>query len=668
MKADPSETRAEELRREIRRHDHLYYVKARPELSDEAYDALFRELQALEKAHPDLVTADSPTQRVGGKAAKELEAFEHEVPMLSLDGTREEQDIRDFHDRVVKGLGREDIVYVAEPKFDGVSIELVYDRGQLTAGATRGDGQTGENVTQNVRTMRSIPLALSGSGFPDHLVVRGEALMHLKDFQELNARLQNQGEEPFANPRNSSAGAIRQLDARITATRPLVFYAYEIVKAQEHGFTSEWECLARLRDWGFRVDDSIRRGDGIDAAMAYHREIRDARDTLPFEIDGVVIKVDDLRDHDRLGMRSRSPRWAVAYKFEPRQEVTVVERIAVQVGRTGKLTPVALMRPVNVGGVTVSRATLHNLDEVQRKDVREGDTVRVRRAGDVIPEVAEVLLDHRPESTVPFAMPETCPVCASDIVREGAYHLCPGGYDCPAQVLGLLEHFGSRGALDIEGLGGKTVAQLIEAGLVHEPADLHALTKDQLVALDRFGEKSADNLLAGIALTRSPALDRLLFALGIPQVGQHVAKVLARAFGSLEAIMAASEDQLQAVHEIGPEVAKSVRGYFTDPRHRGRVDRLLLRGVVPRWEREARPPSAAIAGKKFVFTGTLDAGLSRDDAKKMVEDRGGRAVSSVSKATDYVVAGEEAGSKLDKAKELGITILDTQAFLDLVAS
>jgi len=649
----------------IREHDRRYYVDARPTVSDEVYDALFRELVELERAQPDLVAPDSPTQRVGGDPASALDKFQHEVPMLSLEATREVDEIREFDERVRRGLERDAVAYVAEPKFDGVSLEVVYDDGILTAGATRGDGRIGEEVTANVRTMQTLPLRLIGSDWPSHLVVRGEALMHLAGFQDLNDRLQNDGKEVYSNPRNAAAGAIRQLDPAVTAARPMMYYAYDIVLARRHGLETEWAVLAALRSWGFQVDDSIRRSVDIEGAIAYHTELFERRDELPFEIDGVVIKVDELAAHDELGARSRSPRWAVAFKFEPRQEVTVVERIAVQVGRTGKLTPVAMLRPVNVGGVTVARATLHNADEVERKGVREGDTVRVRRAGDVIPEIAEVVQERRLSAAEPFVMPDRCPICDSEVVRQGAYHMCTGGYDCPAQLNGLLEHYGSRGALDIAGLGEKTVTLLVEAGLVHEPADLYGLTPADIEPLERFAEKSANALVDAIAATREPALDRLLFALGIPLVGQHLATVLADAFGDLDRLQAASADELVAVHEVGPELASAVQAFFSSERHRARVDRLRAAGVTPVWKRSIPATSDKLGGKKIVFTGTLEH-LTRVRADELARAHGARPVGSVSKSTDYLVAGRDAGSKLTKARALGVEILTERAFLELV--
>ncbi len=658
--------RVERLRDEIRRHDFLYYVKDRPEISDAAYDRLFKELAELEQANPELIAADSPTQRVGGAVLEELEKVRHERAMLSLDSILDVEEVRAFDQRMKRELGAEAVAYTAEPKFDGLSIELVYDHGRFVRGATRGDGTTGEDVTVNLRTIRSLPLhLLPRSGVPDHLVVRGEVYMRLDDFQSLNRRIAERGEEGFANPRNAAAGSLRQLDSSITASRPLVVTCYEVMAHSGSEIATHWEEMERLADWGIPVPVHRRRCLTIDDIVLYHKEIESVRDTLPYEIDGVVVKVDERRYQQQLGFKSRSPRWAIAFKFTPRKEITVVEDIAVSVGRTGTLTPLALLRPVEVGGVTISRATLHNADEVARKDIRVKDTVKVERAGDVIPAVAErvpVPGEHRSE---PFRMPEICPVCYSAVAREGAYYYCTGQAVCAAQLKGAVEHFASKGALDIDGLGKKTVAQLVDHNLVANLADLYRLRKDQLLALEGFADRSASLLLESIERSKSVLLDRFILGLGIRQVGQHIAKVLTREFGSLSAIMSADQERLLRVPEIGPEISSSLVSYFSEPQNRAVIEDLLACGFQIGEGRKLGGGDARFAGKTFVFTGGLDL-FSREEAKRLVEDRGARVASSVSKKTGYVVAGHEPGSKLEQARKLGVQVLTEQEFAELL--
>ena len=656
------------LRDEIRRHDYLYYVKDRPEISDSQYDRLFRELIELEQAHPELVTPDSPSQRVGAPPLQELLKVPHEQPMLSLDSIVEQSEVLAFDQRMKRELETLSVEYSVEPKFDGLSVELVYDHGIFTRGATRGDGTTGEDVTVNLRTIRSLPLQLHAqSGFPDHLVVRGEVYMRLDDFQALNRRMTERGDEAFANPRNAASGSLRQLDSTITATRPLVVTCYEImahVQAPCHRHIGmSW------RRWPSGVSLCRRIGDlcaSIDDVMAFHRETESMRDQLPYEIDGVVVKVNRRDWQSRLGMKSRSPRWAIAYKFTPRKEITVVQDIVVSVGRTGTLTPVALLKPVEVGGVTISRATLHNADEVARKDIRIGDTVKVERAGDVIPAIAERVPIPGEQRTSPFRMPDHCPVCGSSVGREGAYFYCTGQLVCGAQLKGAIEHFASKHALNIEGLGKKTVAQLVDQELVRSLADLYRLTKDDLVKLDGFADRSATLLLESIAGSKTVSLDRFLMGLGIRQVGQHIAKVLAREFGSLEEIMSADRERFQQIREIGPEISESLAVYWSEPRNREVIAQLQKSGVqvapgLATGDRRKSP----LAGKTFVFTGGLDH-FTRDDAQQAVETMGGRVSSSVSKKTSYVVVGRDPGSKLEQARTLGVTILTEQEFASLI--
>jgi len=655
------------LRDKIRHHDYLYYVKDRPEISDSQYDSLFRELVELEQAHPKLVTLDSPSQRVGAPPLAELVKVPHEQPMLSLDSIVEEGEVQAFDQRMKRELEAQSIEYSVEPKFDGLSVELMYDDGVFTRGATRGDGATGEDVTVNLRTIRSLPLQLQvESGVLDHLVVRGEVYMRLDDFQALNRRMTERGDEAFANPRNAASGSLRQLDSTITATRPLVVTCYEIMGMSGSIPPTHWDELEQLAQWGLPVPTHRRLCASIDDVMAFHRETESMRDQLPYEIDGVVVKVNRRDWQSRLGMKSRSPRWAIAYKFAPRKEITTVQDIVVSVGRTGTLTPVALLKPVEVGGVTISRATLHNADEVARKDIRIGDTVKVERAGDVIPAIAERVPIPGEDRTVSFRMPDHCPVCGSMVGREGAYFYCTGQSICGAQLKGTIEHFSSKHALNIESLGKKTVAQLVEQTLVRSLADLYRLTKDDLLRLDGFADRSATLLLKSIAGSKTVSLDRFLMGLGIRQVGQHIAKVLAREFGSLQEIMSADRERLQQIREIGPEISDSLVAYFTEPRNRAVIEQLQKSGVqvgpgMATGDRRKSP----LAGKTIVFTGGLDH-FTRDSAQQAVETVGGRVASSVSKKTSYVVAGKDPGSKLDQARTLGVTILTEQEFATLI--
>jgi DNA ligase (NAD+) len=657
--------RIEVLKSQIRHHDHLYYVKGRPSISDAAYDKLLRELSQLQEQFPDLKTPDSPTERVAGRVQEAFGEVRHLAPMLSLESLMNEDEVREFGKRVEKGLGLSRVAYMAEPKFDGLSVELVYQEGRFLRGSTRGDGIVGEDVSENLKTIRSLPLSLFTESRPASgtIAVRAEAIMRLEEFEALNRRITELGKEPFANPRNAASGSLRQLDTRVTASRPLDLFAYEVMYSDSVGIRSQREALDFLAEWGFRVDRTSRVCEALDDVVAYHGELEAKRDDLDYELDGIVVKVNRRDQQSELGSRSRSPRWAIAFKFAARQEITEVMDIAVSVGRTGKLTPVALLRPVDVSGVTVSRATLHNQDEVRRKDVRVSDRVRIQRAGDVIPEVVEVLLEHRTGNAPQFEMPERCPVCGSRVEARGAYHVCTGGWSCRAQQTGRIQHFASRGAMEIEFLGEKTVAQLVERGLVRDLSDLYRLAKKDILELDGFAEKSADNLVNAIEASKRAPLDRFLYGLGIGNVGQHVAQVLASHFGSLAAVMDAGEEELLSVHEIGEEVARSVVDYFADDKNRRVIEDMQRNGLDLVWEASRREKT--LAGTRVVFTGTLKK-LHRDDAKRLVEERGGRVTSSVSKNTSFVVVGEEAGSKAEKAKELGIEILSEQEFLERI--
>ena len=652
----------------IRYHDHRYYVLDSPVIADSTYDALFRRLLELEQTFPDLRAPDSPTQRVGGEPKKELPQVEHQGPMLSLDSGNSEESVREFDERVRRALEADEVAYIAELKFDGVSIEAVYREGALALAATRGDGVRGEQVTENIRTVPSVPLRLDGEP-PPMLSVRGEVYVPLEGFHALNKARLERGEEPFANPRNLAAGAIRQLDSRITATRPLDAYFYDILAAEwgpasDAPRTHEAE-LGLLRQWGFKVNDRTERCDDIDAVVDYHHRREAERDDLPYEIDGIVVKVDRRDDQETLGVRSRSPRWAYAYKFEPRLEITTVEDIVLQVGRTGILTPVAQLAPVEVGGVTISRASLHNYDQVRDKDIRPGDKVRVARAGDVIPYVVERVGTHKDsERPPPFEMPATCPVCDSHVVRDGAYFVCTGGLSCWAQLLGAVEHYASRHALDIEGLGGKTVRQLTEEGLIGDSiVDIYGLTVDELVPLERFGEKKAKNLVAAIEASKNTSLGRFIYALGIRHVGEHIAEVLAQEFSDIDALMAADVETLLEVREVGPGVAESVVEFFKEPHNRRVVEGLKEVGVSPRVERREQ----LFDGERFVVTGALER-WSRDEVGSLLEELGARVTSSVSKRTDYVVVGGKPGSKARKAEELGVPVLDEAGLVELLRS
>jgi DNA ligase (NAD+) len=660
--------RIQELAREIREHDHRYFALDRPTISDAHYDRLFRELRQLEETFPDLRPPDSPTLRTGSGMRTAFKKVTHLAPMLSLESLMDAGEVLEFDTRVRRALGAESVPYHAEPKFDGLSVELVYEDGLFVRGSTRGDGQVGEDVTENLRTIRAIPLRLADAGprggARGRVAVRGEALMPLKEFESLNRRLIEQSEEPFANARNAAAGTVRQLDPKITASRRLDLYAYEIMHADHAAFDAQSEVLAALGDWGFHVEQNVRLCRRIEEAIEFHAGLAEGRDQLDYEIDGIVLKVERRDWQERLGVRSRSPRWAVAFKFPPREEITQVVDIVVQVGRTGKLTPVAQLRPVDVSGVTVSRATLHNQDEVDRKDVRIGDTVRVRRAGDVIPEVVEVILDQRPRTARPFTMPRHCPVCAARVDRVGAYHLCTNGLACPAQLAGHLGHFAYRGAMDIVGLGDKTVRQLMEAGLVKDLADIYKLTPIDLAGLEGFAEKSIENLIGAIEKSKRPRLDRFLFALGIDHVGDTVARLLAEHYGAVEPLLEATEEELQQIRGIGPEVAESVRRFFSNPRNRRVLERLHQAGVRPQKDSRPKGPQP-LAGEVVVFTGGLER-LPRPEAARKAEGAGARVASGISGKVTLVVAGPGAGSKLDQARKLGIPVIDEDTFLERI--
>jgi len=662
MDREEADKRVQELRERIRRHDYLYYIKNRPEISDRAYDMLMKELKELEE-HFDLVHPDSPTQRVGERAVDQFDKIEHLTSMLSLDSVLDQSEVIQFIERVSKALGDEPD-YMAEPKFDGLSVELVYEGGRFVRGSTRGDGTVGEDVTQNLKTIRALPLILRREARPPDIVaVRAEVIMPVRGFLELNRRLIQEDKAPFANPRNAAAGSLRQLDMRVTATRPLDLFCYDVMYNEGETFLKHSQELTRLQEWGLKVDPHSRLCSSIGEILDFYRKMEEERESLPYEVDGVVVKVDDKDGQEKLGQRTRSPRWAIAFKFQPRQEETTVEDITVSVGRTGILTPVALLKPVDVSGVTISRATLHNADEVRRKDVRVGDRVRVARAGDVIPEVVERIETPGRVRGPEFQMPAACPVGQSQVIRKGAYYVCTAGLICRAQLEGAVRHYASRDALDIEGLGDKTVKTLIGRGLIKELSDLYNLTEDDLTPLEGFAQKSAANLIQAIRDSKEVVLHRFLYALGIQGVGIHVAKVLADHFKTLEAVRAADRETLLSIHEIGPEVTEAVTAFFRDTRNMEELDKLLSKGVTIQSPTPAK--AAFLQDKSFVFTGGLST-MTRAQAQNAVEEQGGRAASGVSKNTDYVVAGENPGSKLDQARRLGVTILTEDDFLRLL--
>jgi DNA ligase (NAD+) len=665
MEQEHAEKRMRQLEREIEEHNYRYYVLDQPLISDAEYDRLLRELQELEEKYPQLAAADSPTRRVGARPREGFKTIAHPTPMLSLQNAFSDGEVMEFDRRVRKELAESTAIdYVVEPKLDGVSLELVYENGRLTAAATRGDGYSGEEVTENARTIKAIPLKLQ-PGAPARLVVRGEVIIKKRDFERLNRQAEEEGERTFANPRNAAAGSLRQLDPRVTASRPLTAYFYTLGEPLAE-IKSQRELLEFLRRVGLPVNPLWRHCRGVEGVLEAYRKLGERRFSLPYEIDGMVIKVDSFERQRRLGEISRSPRWALAYKFPPVQQQTVVRDILVQVGRTGALTPVALLEPVKLAGAEISRATLHNQDEIERKDVRVGDTVLVQRAGDVIPEVVAVVKEKRPAGARPFRLPEKCPVCGAAVVREAdeAVHRCTN-VSCPAQLQAGLLHFASRGAMDIDGLGEKLVEQLVAKGLVEDFADLYRLDVDTLASLERMGEKSARNLLQAIERSCDIELERFIYALGIRHVGEHLARTLALRFGSLEKLMSASEEELLQTEGVGPEVARAVKNFFATPQNRRLIERLFEYGVKPR-ATVATPASAQpLAGKTVVLTGTL-ASMDRRRAGEFLTRLGARVSGSVSRATDLVVVGANAGSKLARAQQLGVRLMEEVEFLRLL--
>ncbi len=660
-----AEDQVRDLREAIEYHDYLYYVKNRPEISDKTYDALFARLQELENTWPDFRSNDSPTRKVGAPPLDSLKKRKHVAVMLSLDAVMAEEKIREFHHRIADRFSSRKDIYVMEPKFDGLSVEVAYRDGVFQYGATRGDGETGEDISRNLKTIGAMPLRLQKKkGLPSFIALRAEVIMPRKGFQDLNRKRVENGKEPFANPRNAAAGIIRQLDPSKVADKPLTLFFYELLEIEGDLPENHWNLLQKLPEWGLKVSKKNRKVSSIEEVREYHRSMEENRDTLGFEIDGVVMKVNDYHVRKKMGTRQRSPRWAIAWKFEQKKEITRLADIVVQVGRTGKLTPVALLEPVDVGGVTVSRATLHNANEVQHKDIRSGDKVRIQRAGDVIPEVVERIKESGKPRPEPFQMPQKCPVCGSGVYREGAYHYCAGGLACFAQLEGSIIHFASREAMNIPHLGNKTVSALVEKSMVKEIADLYELTVGDIRKLEGFAAKSAEQLHESIQSSKKAPLDRFLYSLGIRHVGIHMAGVIAAEFGSLEALQKTPADKLKKIPEIGPQIADSVSGFFGDKTNIKVLEHLFEKGVEV--EDVSGKKDESLKGLTFVFTGELE-GFTRSEAKKKVEDKGASATSSISGRTDYLVAGKDPGSKREEAeKEKSIRIIGENKFREIL--
>ncbi len=659
--------RIRELRDLIDYHNRRYYQLDNPEISDHEYDQLMRELISLENEYGgDIDVTESPTQRVGAAPLEKFGSIPHLSPMLSLSNAFSEEEIVSFNERIKRLLNtQQNITFVLEPKLDGIGVNLLYEKGVLKSGSTRGDGNVGEDITENLRTIYSIPLRMESRStvtIPRTIEIRGEVYIGTDAFRELNRQRMEDGDAPFANPRNAAAGSLRQLDPRITAKRPLAIFCYAMGFAEGISFRTHWDFLQSLAEWGFPVNPHIKKAENIHDCIAYYHEMTAIRETLPYEIDGTVIKVDSIDTQNRLGSVSRSPRWALACKFAAEQATTVIEDIVIQVGRTGVLTPVALMKPVRVAGVMVSRATLHNQDEINKKNIHIGDTIIVQRAGDVIPEIVKTVKSSAHENEPPFQIPDTCPVCGSEIVRlKGeAAHRCIN-LDCPAQIRENIRHFVSRGGMDIDGLGEKLISQMFDREIINDPADLYYLTEGDLTGLDRMGDLSARNLLSSLEKSKKPPLEKFIFSLGIRHTGEHISRILARRFGTLEKIMSASEETLLSIKEIGPEIASSIKTFFREPSNLLTIERLRNAGVTPA---ESRTASGSLSGKMFVLTGTLEK-FSRNVAKELIESLGGNVSSSVTKKTDCVVAGASPGSKLDKAVQLGIPVIDEDEFIEI---
>lgn len=663
---EKAKKKVENLRREIERHNYLYYVQDDPEISDYEYDQLLKQLAELEKLYPDLRSPDSPTARVGGQVADRFRPFRHTVPMMSMDNAASEQEAVDFDRRIKRILKtRDEIEYVVQPKFDGVSASITYRDGILTHGATRGDGQTGEEITENIRTIRTVPLRLnSKEGLPDEIEVRGEVVIPLDEFKKLNRHFTETGQSVFANPRNAASGSLRQLDPSVTAERPLVFYAWGVGHSKGVFFSDEWDISHWLKSWGFKVDDSARKCRNISEAIEYHHEIESVRESLRFELDGVVIKVNSIEAQRELGYTSKYPRWCIAYKFKPKQATTKIRDITVQVGRMGVLTPVAELEPVNIGGITVKRASLHTEDIIHKKDIRIGDTVLVERAGDVIPEVVKPVREKRNGSERDFLMPDKCPVCGAETKRDGAYWYCPN-ISCGSQLRGRLKHMVSRSCFDINGLGEKIIDRLVSKGCVKYPADIFNLEKSDLMSLEGFADKSAANLIDEIKKSMEIPFDRFINSLSIKHVGERISAILSSRFKNIDELVNAKYDELVEIPELGPEISASVSGFFSLKENRETIVNILNSGVRIIYG-DSSSENDRLSGKTFVITGSLES-FTRDEVKKIIERYGGRVTSSVSSKTDYLIAGKDPGSKLQKASELGISIVDEKELKRMLA-
>jgi len=654
----------DQLRNEIHHHDYLYYIKNEVELSDAQYDQLKKRLEKIEELFPDLITPDSPTQRVGATPASEFETVEHIKPLLSLD-TADNNGLASFDTRVKRELGINEVSYVVEPKLDGLSVELIYNDGIYFRGATRGDGRSGEDVTENIKTILAVPLRLRNTtiGVPNQLVVRGEVIMHIDAFENYNRDRIKQGNEPMANPRNAAAGSLRRLNPQETAERPLDIFFYEImdIKLKKKNCTSHWKALSLLTSWGLKVNEHTKLCKNVENIVNYYQKMQSQREELDYEIDGIVVKVNRLDYRDHLGAKTRSPRWAIACKFPPRQEVTRIQKIIVQVGRTGTITPVSLLKPVDVNGVTVSRATLHNLEYVIENDIREGDWVKIKRAGDVIPEVMESLRNKRTGKEKKFTMPTGCPVCGSNVTKDGAYYRCTGALSCSAQLKRTIEHFGSKGAMDIEGFGGKTVDELVDRGLINNISDIYILEKKDLILQSRFADKSAENLLQAIEESKYQNLARVIYALGIPHVGEYTSRLIADKYKSMDALSESTTEELQALNEIGPEIAQSISKFFAEQQNQSVIEALKAYGVDMQYEKL----TGQLHDITVVFTGTL-LNLSRKKAKEAVESRGGQVATNLSDKVDYVIVGKQPGSKYEEAMNRGITTINEEEFMVMV--
>lgn len=654
----------EALREGIEYHNYLYYIKNEPKISDSLYDKLFERLQKLEEKFPEFQSPNSPTKRVGAEPIDELKKVEHTVPLLSLDAAGNREEVEEFNRRVIKELDEDKVEYVIEPKFDGFSVEIVYENGQFKYGATRGDGVTGEDVSDNLRTIKSIPLRLQKKdGIPSMLALRGEVFMWKSGFQDLNKKRLKEGKDAFANPRNAASGLMRQKDPNQVVGKPLDIVFYEILHIEGQKISNHWEALKKFPEWGLKTSPKNKKCKTIDKIDEFHHDLEENRDELDYELDGIVVKVNDYGVREKLGTRQRNPRWAVAWKFAPRAEITTLEDIVVQVGKSGMITPVALLDPVEVGGVTVSRASLHNEDEVREKGVLPGDKVRIARAGDVIPEVVERIEKGTKKEREEFSMPKKCPSCGTKVYREGAYYFCPSGLTCRAQLIGRLKHYASREAMNIETLGDKTVRELVNRDMVEDMAGLYFLTKEDFLGLEGFAEKSARQLYDSIQESKTPRFDKFLYALGIRHVGVHVARILANQYRNLDEIMEANAGELEEVSEIGPEIAQSVTQFFKQRVNRKVLERLQEAGL--NIEEMPKDKENILEGKTFVFTGELD-NYTRSEAQEKIETLGGRATSTVSGNTDYVVVGESPGSKLEKAKENNVKIVDEVKFRNLI--